>query len=279
MSNDEVFTDKQESDQELLNEQVTGDDMNTTDNEKTKVSTWNDINTIVNEKPKISTWNKLATVNVNDNTEKKGKLTYLSWAWAWGITKKLCPDANYRVIDFDGKPYHFDENFGIMVQTEVTIEGETIPMHLFVMDGANKAQRHITYTYEVKNWKDVSKPIQKECQAATMFDINTAIMRCLAKNIAMHGLGHYIYAGHDLPPAPEFDYNTIQDSINAIIKSIANKEHSTAAEAWNELTKEEIDAAWIAKTKGGCFTTAEKEFIQSTEFREALNLVRGINQE
>jgi hypothetical protein len=31
------------------------------------------------------------------------------------------------------------------------------------------------------------------------FAINTAIMRCLAKAIAMHGLGLYIYAGEDLP--------------------------------------------------------------------------------
>ena len=150
----------------------------------------------------MTTWEKLSAIDVNERKEKKNGLNYLSWVWAWGETKKACPDANYRVINFDGKPYHFDELFGIMVQTEVTIEGETIPMHLFVMDGANKAQKHIPYTYEVKNWKDINKPIVKSCQAATMFDINTCIMRCLTKNLAMFGLGHYIYAGEDLPEAP-----------------------------------------------------------------------------
>ena len=249
MSLDDEFMESVEEAQELMDDQVTGQDM-----------------------PKIvSTWDKLAVVNVNDNTEKKGKLTYLSWAWAWGITKKLCPDANYRVINFDGRPYHYDELFGIMVQTEVTIKGETIPMHLFVMDGANKAQKHIPYTYEVKNWKDVSKPIQKECKAATMFDINTCIMRCLAKNIAMFGLGHYIYAGHDLPPTPDFDYDTIRPSCNAIIKALNEKpvNLSVAREAWDEMTREEKDASWLAKTKGGFFNTAEKKILQSKEFREA----------
>ena len=36
-------------------------------------------------------------------------------------------------------------------------------------------------------------------EAATMFDINKSIMRCLVKNLAMFGLGLYIYAGEDLP--------------------------------------------------------------------------------
>ncbi len=257
MSNDEEFILTEEEKQALFSDQVMEQDMIE----------------IPEPEKKVSTWDKLSTVNVNKNTEKKGKLTYLSWAWAWGITKKLCPDANYRVINFASgdrlQPYHFDANFGIMVQTEVTIDGETIPMHLFVMDGANKAQKAKTYTYEDKNWKDESKPIQKICLAATMFDINTAIMRCLAKNIAMHGLGHYIYAGHDLPPAPEFDYSTIQPSINAIIKGIAENNVSSVREAWDEMTQDERDASWVAKTKGGSFNTAEKKFLQSTEFREA----------
>ena len=39
----------------------------------------------------------------------------------------------------------------------------------------------------------------KTVEPATMFDINTTIMRCLVKNLAMFGLGLYIYAGEDLP--------------------------------------------------------------------------------
>ena len=46
---------------------------------------------------------------------------------------------------------------------------------------------------------------EKQVEAATMFDINTAIMRCLVKNVAMHGLGLYIYAGEDIPSAEKDD--------------------------------------------------------------------------
>jgi hypothetical protein len=147
----------------------------------------------MNEK---STFEILSAINCNDKTEKKNGLTYLSWAWAWGITKKNFPDAKYRVVNYDSKPYLFDSDLGYLVTTEVTINGETIPMSLPVMDGANKAQKNISYEYETKFGK-------KNVAAATMFDINTAIMRCLTKNLAMFGLGHYIYAGEDLPQVEE----------------------------------------------------------------------------
>ena len=151
---------------------------------------------------KKGTWNILSKIDCNEKIEKKNNLSYLSWAWAWGIAKTNFPDANYKVINYEGKPYLFDENLGYLVTTEVTISNETIPMSLFVMDGANKAQKHIDYTYEVAEWKNGKKTgnmIEKKVLSATMFDINTTIMRCLTKNLAMFGLGHYIYAGEDLP--------------------------------------------------------------------------------
>lgn len=140
-------------------------------------------------------FNTLSRANVNEKTEEKNKLKYLSWAWAWAEVKKAYPDANYIVHEYDNKPYLCDENLGYMVSTRVTINGETIPMHLPVMDGANKAQKHVDYTFDTKYKKGVI------VKAATMFDINTAIMRCLVKNLAMFGLGLYIYAGEDLPEA------------------------------------------------------------------------------
>lgn len=134
----------------------------------------------------------LNAINVNENTEKKNGLTYLSWAWAWAELKKVYPDATYQIRQFDGKPYLFDENLGYMVMTEMTVDGITHEMWLPVMDGANKAMKDKPYTVQTK-YKEIT------VQPATMFDINTAIMRCLTKNIAMFGLGLYIYAGEDLP--------------------------------------------------------------------------------
>lgn len=148
---------------------------------------------------------KLLAQNVNEYTEKKNGLTYLSWVYAWKEFKKVYPKATYEIVHFeDGeKPYLYDENLGYMVETEVDNgEGMVLSMWLPVMDGANKAMKDKPYTYKVKkyeNYKWTGEYEDKEVQPATMFDINTAIMRCLVKNIAMFGLGLYIYAGEDLP--------------------------------------------------------------------------------
>jgi hypothetical protein len=60
------------------------------------------------------------------------------------------------------------------------------------MDGANKAMKSSGYTYTTKYG-------EKSVEPASMFDVNKTIMRCLVKNLAMFGLGLYIYAGEDLP--------------------------------------------------------------------------------
>ena len=149
-----------------------------------------------------STFDLLSAINVNDKVEKKSNLTYLSWAWAWAEVKKACPDATYQIKGdpTTQKPYFYDENLGYMVMTEVTIEEETLEMWLPVMDGANKAMMKDQYTYKGNAWISGKKvEVEKTVEAATMFDINKTLMRCLTKNLAMFGMGLYIYAGEDLP--------------------------------------------------------------------------------
>jgi hypothetical protein len=146
-----------------------------------------------------SVFDVLNAIDVNEHTEEKNGLTYLSWAWAWAEFKKRYPSATYRIVkDSDGKPYFLDERLGIMVYTEVTVEGLTHEMWLPVMDGANKAMRMEPYTYQAWD-KKKGAMMEKKVEAATMFDVNKTIMRCLVKNLAMFGLGLYIYAGEDLP--------------------------------------------------------------------------------
>ena len=163
---------------------------------------------------------KLNAINVNENTEKKNGLTYLSWAWAWAELKKAYPDATYKIRQFDGKPYLYDENLGYMVMTEITIDNITHEMWLPVMDSANNAMKSTEYTKKTK-YKEV--PVLP----ATMFDINTAIMRCLTKNIAMFGLGLYIYAGEDLPEddaerkQAEAEQKKIENSLISDVKAKA----------------------------------------------------------
>ena len=129
-----------------------------------------------------SIFGKLNEINVNDYTSKKSRFTYLSWCFAWGELQKHYPEATYEVIKFNGVPYLHDEKTGYMVFTKLTINNITHEMWLPIMDLQNKAKKN-----------------------ADMMDINKAIMRCLVKNIAMFGLGLYIYAGEDLPETDNED--------------------------------------------------------------------------
>ena len=130
-------------------------------------------------------------INVNDKTDKKNNLTYLSWAWAWGEFKKIYPGATYEIIKDNGIPYFADDS-GAMVYTKVTANELTYEMWLPVMDSHNKSMKKESYTYKTKYG-------DKTVEAYTMFDVNKTIMRCLTKNLAMFGLGLYLYAGEDLP--------------------------------------------------------------------------------
>jgi hypothetical protein len=138
-------------------------------------------------KSEKSVFDRLSAINVNEHVEKKDNLTYLSWAWAWSVTKKECPDASYTILTTD-----YDDDLGFMCHTSVTIEGQTLEMWLPVMDGKNKSMKKKAYSYATKYG-------DKQVDAATTFDINKTLMRCLVKNLAMFGLGIYIYAGEDLP--------------------------------------------------------------------------------
>jgi hypothetical protein len=175
-----------------------------------------------------TTFEKLSAINVNAHTEKKSNLTYLSWAWAWSETKKACPDATYKIGATD-----YDEALGFMCHTEVTIAGETLEMWLPVMDGANKSMKKESYTYQTRYG-------EKSVEAATTFDINKTIMRCLVKNLAMFGMGIYIYAGEDLPETDSISFNKPAEvtpnaaSIN-IVKELSDLKKGT--DNWDNVVK------------------------------------------
>lgn len=187
-------------------------------------------------------FNKLFAINCNDKTEKKNngstELTYLSWCYAWSEVKKLYPNARYEILKFGENklPYVFDEKTGYMVFTRVEIEDIEHEMWLPVMDSANKAMKDKPYAYRVKEYKFgkfTGNYIDKNVEPATMFDINKTIMRCLTKNLAMFGLGLYIYAGEDLPENVDNDEPKkttakkevmIQDSQKELIISKFKKE-------------------------------------------------------
>jgi hypothetical protein len=133
----------------------------------------------------------LLKTNVNEHTEKKANLTYLSWAWAWAEALKADPKATYKVEMFDGKCY-MEINGTAMVWVTVTMFDKPMTCQLPVMDSSNKAIPLKGYTAVSKYGKEY----RVECDA---FAVNTAIMRCMTKALGLHGLGLYIYAGQDLP--------------------------------------------------------------------------------
>lgn len=153
-----------------------------------------------NEKKENRTvFQTLNEINVTPFTEKLNDLSYLSWGKAMEIILGLYPDMSYEIVfDEETKLPYFVSNEGIMCYTKVTIQGVTRMMWLPVMDHKNRAMKTIPYEYQVFD-KYTKTYVTKTVEAATMFDINKTIMRCLTKNLAMFGLGLHIYIGEDLP--------------------------------------------------------------------------------
>ena len=158
------------------------------------------------------------TLDVTEHIEKKNGLSYLSWPFAVQEARRKCPDFSFSIQTFNGYPYQFDPKTGYMVYTTVTMGGVTIPMWLPVMDSSNKAMKDVPYEYEVYD-KFKKQYTKKKVEAATMFEINKTIMRCLVKNLAMFGLGLHIYAGEDLPETVEL-YDSVGKTIEPIIEEI-----------------------------------------------------------
>ena len=142
----------------------------------------------------------LYNMNLGDKVEKKDNLSYLTWSEAWKAFREVYPSATFRVItNPDTKlPYFVDPNVGIMVFTEVTADDLTLTMFLPVMNSSNRAMKLEPYNYQVWD-KQNRRYVDKTCEAATMFDVNKTIMRCLVKNLALFGLGLKLYQGEDIP--------------------------------------------------------------------------------
>jgi len=165
---------------------------------------------------------KLLAKNVNDHVEKKNGLSYLSWAWAWAEALKADANATYKVEMFDGKCF-MDINGTAMVFVTVTMFGKPMTCQLPVMDYRNKA---------------IPKP--------DAFAVNTAIMRCMTKALALHGLGMYLYSGEDLPEEGKAVVITpTQGAMDSIPEDEQNYLRELAMELIALCDGEEPKAAWV----------------------------------
>tara|TARA_R100000315_G_scaffold59894_1_gene36060 strand:- start:1 stop:576 length:576 start_codon:yes stop_codon:yes gene_type:complete len=149
--------------------------------------------------------------NVSDYMEQKGQFNYLSWAYAVEELRKLKPDATWRVIkDENGYPYT-STPAGHFVEVEVTVDSISLSQIHPVLDHRNQ-------TIENPN----------------AFQINTSIQRCLAKAIALHGLGLYIFRGEDLPESNPLNQKQL-DVMDSYLRQIDD-------DAFTELVNSRIDA-------------------------------------
>ena len=161
-----------------------------------------------------SVFSVLNAVNVNEHTEKKNGLTYLSWAWAWQEVKKRFPDAQYAIYERPDGVNYWTDGRTCWVKTGVTIGGLEHIEELPVMD-----------------YRNAAIPLDK----VTSTDVNKAIQRSLTKACARHGLGLYIYAGEDLPeseqpPAPE----PVKADSPAVAVQVAKDMCTTAMRAYKQ---------------------------------------------
>lgn len=176
-------------------------------------------------------FNQLYSLNVNEKTESKNGLSYLSWSNAWLEFKKVYPTAMYNVIKnpTTGLPYFEDSNMGIMVFTEVEADGLKYQMWLPVMDSSNRAMKSIPYTYQV--WNKTTKQYEnRKVEAATAMDVNRSIMRALTKNLAMFGLGLYLYAGEDMP-------ETLEESADPPQPKTSTRKRKTGGDRYDGIRK------------------------------------------
>lgn len=119
----------------------------------------------------------LADISVKEHIEKKGGLSYLSWATAWNLLKQVHPDAQRTVYECPETGLNFfTDGTTAYVKVGITVGGLEHIDYLPVLDYKNK-------------------PITLD--KLNSFDVNKTIQRSTAKAIAMHGLGLSLWIGED----------------------------------------------------------------------------------
>ena len=147
-------------------------------------------------------WDTLSQVNVNEHTEEKMGLVYLSWSWAWSTLMENYSEATFAFTEFDGQSSRTLADGSAEVECTVTIPNATPnglnrTMWLPVMDNRNNAERN-------PNARQVSD----------------TKMRCLTKCLALLGLGHYIYSGDGIPQEPAKKAAKVKESEPEVIEAV-----------------------------------------------------------
>ncbi len=178
----------------------------------------------------MSVFQKLKDVDISKLAEQKGKFDYLSWAHAVREMLKVFPEATWEVHEYDSMPY-MQTTTGYYTKVSVTIDGITRTQIHPVLDNKNQ-------TIDTPN----------------AFQINTSIQRCLAKAIALHGLGLSLFAGEDLP-------DNITDKQEKEFTKLANqvKDEKAKKAMLSALKSGKINESNYAKSLEHCKTIIKNE--------------------
>ena len=182
-------------------------------------------------------WTTLSKINVNENIEKKGNLSYLSWTWAWSKLMEHFPDSYYHFEDYKLE----DGTVEVTCILSIHKGDQSVSRHMWlpVMDHRNKA---------------IINPDSRQ--------VSDAKMRCLVKTMAMFGLGHYIYAGEDIPSA-EKDRQKRDEDMAVITDDQAKELNELAHECMQDMDR-----------FCGHYQIACLELLPASKYEQAYNLLK-----
>lgn len=203
-------------------------------------------------------WETLSKIDVSQHIEKKGNLSYLPWAWAWDQLMRHYPQSEYEWGD-------------VKFFEDKTVE---VSCYMNISDGEQAVSRSMTLPVMDNRNNSLVSPTSRQ--------ISDTKMRCLVKCIAMFGLGHYIYAGEDLPEGTvKIDAERVNahwqavkecfDAVASIKNGVANGTLDDAVGFYYDLTEDQQKALALAPTKGGIWTPQEYATFKSNEWGEAKN--------
>lgn len=193
-----------------------------------------------------SVFEQLSALNLSSKVEKRGNLSYLSWATAWAECKKLFPDMTRTVYESETGMNYFSDGATAWVKVGVTINGLEYIDYLPVMNHMNK-----------------SIPLA----SLTSFDVNKTIQRSTVKALALHGLALNIYAKEDFPEATDGTPAKV-----AVAKPATKIALAVGDANWEKVVNYVVDN--IGLKSEDVFKNLSKKYELSTEVKNAINKLK-----
>ena len=193
-----------------------------------------------------SVFEQLSALNLSSKVEKRGQLSYLSWATAWSECKKLFPDMTRVVYESETGMNYFSDGATAWVKVGVTINGLEYIDYLPVMNHMNK-----------------SIPLA----SLTSFDVNKTIQRSTVKALALHGLALNIYAKEDFPEVTDGTPAKV-----AVAKPATKIALSVGDANWEKVVNYVVDN--IGLKSEDVFKNLSKKYELSNEVKNAINKLK-----